>query len=401
MNFIHQHIIAFILLLWVTPSVIAQSTPCGILLTQQKEFEAGTIINLAFRTSGVTQLYCHSSYGNVMLNPNLELGNSFYTLPDFLSKKKGIIDYNLIIKGKILCSGSIHIISATKHTILESYVGPPSISAGGHDFTMMVVIPTDEYDNPLADGIAATIKHQFLESIYVDEVVTKDFIFWKNIFSKETSGRFLISGEINNVSSKEYSIEIFPAQPTDFTIDYFRKHEYADGNQITTFSTSVIKDTYGNIASDGTLVDLVIKNKKGNILNAQGSTIKGIATIEVLHPDDEEIWTVSAYVSGMATSNTITLEYASITNEIPVQLSEQNRKISVGPLKSFMNQIIPDGAIVRLHISQQGNIIETKISTSRNGIVEFLLPEGFYKSGKYSFTIEALGIKKSFNDVEL
>ncbi len=404
MKLYNKHIV-IVLLLWVISSffmrLVAQTESKVLLLTQQKVFEAREQITLEFQTSENALLYCHSSYGNALVYPNLELGKGFYCLPEFLSEKKGSIDFDLIAQGEKWYSGSIQIINSTQETILESYIGPPSISAGTHDFTMMTVIPTDEYDNPLADGTKATIKHHFLETITNESVETKDFIFWKTIFSRESSGRLLVSANINEISSKEFSIEVFPAQPTNFTIDYTRKHHYADGNQITTFTTSVINDAYGNIISDGTLVEVVIKNAKGGILKAQGSTIKGIANIEVLHPDAPEIWEASAYVSGMATSNAITLEYHSITDQLSVVFSKQNRKITVGPLKSFMKQLVPDGVVVKLHILKNGVLLDTEVATSNKGMVTFVLHKGFYESGTYSFQLEALGIIKTYSNIEL
>ena len=60
---------------------------------------------------------------------------------------------------------------------------------------------------------------------------------------------------------KKFDVNIMPSIPTNFTISTHRNHTYADGNQITTFSTSIIKDTLGNTVSDGTYVEFYIRNK--------------------------------------------------------------------------------------------------------------------------------------------
>ena len=378
----------------------AQKKPLAQLLTQTASFEAGSPVVLKFNTNLAVSLYCNGSYGGTLVHSDTD--EASFKLPKFLTSKKGIIDYTLIANGESIITGSI-LITASKETnkTLESYIGPPSISAGGNDYTMLVVIPADIFDNPIANKTPVKIKHQFLENRTVSTEKTSDFIAWKNIYSYPTSGRLLVASSVSEIQSKEFSIEVFPAQPTNFKIDYSRKHSYADGNQITTFTTSVIKDTYNNNISDGTLIDFVIKNTKGAVLKTRGSSIRGVATAAILHPNYADTWQVTAYVSGMAVSNKITLAYEAVTNKLPVAFAEKNRKITVGPLQSFMGQLIPDGAVVKLAIFQNEKLVETKLKTTGKGSVVFELEKGFYKQGLYSFKIEALGLKVEHQNMKL
>ncbi len=374
------------------------------LTTTQTVFEAGEHITLEFElsTPSVVNLICHSAYGTTIVNPNYDLANVSFTLPENISTKKGILDFKLVLKGTSLYNGSINIMANTKNkTVLESYIGPPSISAGTHDYTMLVVVPTDSYDNPIANHTPVSIKHQFLDDQKEASIKTTDLIAWKTIHSDTKSGRILVSSTLNDVSSKEFSIEVFPAQPTNFTIDYQREHIYADGNQITTFTTSVIKDTYGNTISDGTLVNFIIKNQNNSLLKTQGMSINGVATAFMLHPDHKATWEVTSQINGMATSNTIHINYKGVTEKLPVRFTNANRRISIGPLQSFMGQLIPDGAIVKLTITKNEQILETKLKTTANGMISFDLEKGFYSPGTYSFIIEALGLTSIHSNIKL
>ena len=60
-----------------------------------------------------------------------------------------------------------------------------------------------------------------------------------------------------------------------------------------------------------------------------------------------------------------------------------------------MNQLIPDGAIVKLSIFHEDKLIETEIGYSKQGLVYFYLSPEFYKEKTYSFSIETLGITKN------
>lgn len=402
---IKRHIIFIINLCFIHGVFVAflnaQNSSQVTLLTTKTTFKAGTNIVLQFNTNTPASLYCHSAYGSTVVQSNTNEQGSF-TLPAFLASKKGVIDYTLFANGSSLHKGHISVIASdVSYKSLESYIGPPSISAGGNDYTMLVVIPTDTFDNPVASQTPVAMKHQFLNNQVITTEKTTNFIAWKNIYSYPVSGRMLVASSTNKVQSQEFSIEVFPAQPTNFTIGYERKHSYADGNQITTFSTSVIKDKYNNSISDGTLVDFVIKNNKGMVLKAQGSSINGVASSKMLHPDHPNTWQVTAYVSGMAVSNTITLNYTAATTKLPIAFAEKNRSITVGPLQSFMGQLIPDGAIVKLLIYTNNRLLETKQQTTRKGNAIFTLEQGFYASGTYSFTIQALGLEKNYQNIKL
>ena len=379
---------------------VDSSQVSAVLKSKKKIYNAGEEIQLIFELNAPvsTQLFLHSSFGNTLLVSE----NGQFTLPKFLSNNKGIIHYTLLQNSEELLSGIIKVLANTStKVLLESYIGPPSIIAGGNDYTMPVIIPTDIYDNPLPDSTVVSLNHQFLSNEKEEIVYTKDIIGWKNIFSYDQSGRLLLSTKVKETSSKEFSIVVFPALPEDFQITAERKHAYADGNQITEFITSMLKDEYGNIISNGTLVTFQIKNKKGVLLKTQASTIRGIATAKILHPDHEDSWEIKAFVSGIAESNTIQIEYESVLHDFKVQFSENNREIMVGPLVSFMEQLIPDGATVILRISQEGDLIDTKMKTSSNGVVRFKVSEGFYPNGNYDVTIKALGVEKQYKNISI
>ena len=130
---------------------------------------------------------------------------------------------------------------------IESYLGPPSILAGGNQYSMLITIPTDDLDNPLKDFTKILIKRQFLAEEQEEGIYMKNLIGFQNIFSPIKSGRMLISSYVNGLDSKEFSLNIMPATAISFEIAAERNHEYADGNQIVTFSTTKIIDSYNNM----------------------------------------------------------------------------------------------------------------------------------------------------------
>lgn len=372
------------------------------LITTQTNFEVGNTVVLKFTASEDEKplLYCSNSYGSTLISGELKDNFIQYKIPENITRKIGIVNWKLINEVNAI-SGQFSINPKAEVATMETYIGPPSIEAGGTDYTMLVVIPTDSLDNPVPTNTLVNAKFQFLNSEEKEAVFTKNLIAYRNINSKKESGRMLVSSESLGVNSKEFTINVAAAIPTDFTISAKRPHEYSDGNQITTFSTSIIKDKQNNVVSDGTFVTFYITNSKGNILKTTGTTIKGIAHAKIIHPDYADSWSIKAYVDGMAESNSIALSYKQVIKDFDVVFSNNNRSITVGPLQSFMQQMIPDGLHVKLNIYKDNELIDTIIKTSFNGYVNYNLKPAIYKNDDYSFSIETAGLKKEIKTTKL
>jgi hypothetical protein len=370
--------------------------------TTQQEFTAGETIILTFSGTqdASIKLYCANSYGTTIIKPTIENQQLQYMLPTQITSKIGMVNWKLLDKTTSL-SGSFKIIPQTQPVAMETYVGPPSIEAGEIDYTMLVVIPTDALDNPLKENTDVILKRQFLANQQEETIQTKNLLAYQRIYAPTESGRMLLATECLELNSKEYTVNIMPAISTDFEIFAKRPHEYADGNQITTFTTSVLRDKNNNVISDGSYVEFFITNNDGNLLKTAGMTIDGVATAKMIHPDHAETWNIKAYVKGISESNTISLRYTQVIEDFTVKFSENNRNIEVGPLQSFMKQLIPDGLQVSLTISQNGKTLETYIKESRDGFANFELNPNIFKDGNYDLEITTAGITKTFQAKKL
>jgi hypothetical protein len=366
------------------------------LLSKERSFKAGENIILRFSASNneIPNLYCTHSYGTTVIEPVLKKNTMEYHIPQSIGNKSGVVFWQLINQN---LSGQFEIIPKAKVNSLETYIGPPSIAAGGTDYAMLVVIPTDDLDNPLQVNTPVNIKHWFLASQENDTVHTKNFIAYKNIYSKPETGRILIATDCLGNDSKEYDITILAAPPTNFTISATRHHDYADGNQITQFSTSILKDTYNNVVNDGTYVEFLITNSEGNNLKTSGTTIKGVATASLIHPDYKTQWAIQAFVNGMAKSNSITLNYKQVITDFDIAF--KNNTVTVGPLKSFMTQLIPDGLQVSLSIVKEGTVIYSTIKPSKAGYANFNLKQLNLEQGIYSIRVTTARLEKTLQNI--
>ncbi|WBU90565.1 Ig-like domain-containing protein [Cellulophaga omnivescoria] len=369
------------------------------LITSKKNYTVSDSISLEFSTNQQNNaiLVLKNAYGITAIKPKLNSTKLTYKIPSNFTKIVGNLKWLLVLDNSTKLQGTLNITPETNnYPKLETYLGPRSIVAGGKDFSMLVNAPTDRFDNPLQTGTKVAIKHQFKKEVITDTLRVKNLVAWTNIFSPQKTGRILITSLVDSTKSKELTTVILPDNASNFTVDYSRNHKYADGNQIITFTTSTIKDNHGNVVSDGTLVLFTVKDSMGNLLQTNGTTINGVAIAKLLHPSKKESWTVTAYVTGAAKSDPIMVDFSSAIKDYKIQLSTNNRIITIGPIESFMQQFVPDGLTVTVCIyTKDGKLLNTIKTTSLKGIAKFNFDENFYKEGTYNIKIEAAGIIKN------
>ena len=404
MNKTKTYILLLLVILTTSFVIITDKEEYVIKLESTKEvFNAGEEIVLTFTFSGekMPELYFSNSYGSSISSPIKKENRLVYDLTQDLNHRTGFVNWKLTLDDKTSIEGSFEIIPDKKVDRIESYLGPNSIQAGDKDFAMMVLLLHDKYGNPAADSTQATFKSQYLtdESSFIES--SFNLISYRNFYATKKAGRILVSSESDNTFSKEYTIDVLPNIPTDFTISTSRNHTYADGNQLTKFSTSIIKDVNDNIVSDGTFVNFFIRNKKGHILKTSGTTIRGIATASMIHPDSPDEWQVKAYIPGMAESDEIKLAYKRAIQDFQISFDIETSTLNVFDLKSFMNQFIPDGQRVTLHIVKDKKRVATLYETSKNGEASFMLKEKILSKGSYEFEVHVAGLSTTISHQSL
>jgi len=368
-------------------------------LKKKNTYTAGDSISLFFSANRLDlpyKLQLKNAFGTVVISKKEQKGQLVYSVPHNFTRKSGICQWKLVHKGEILDNGNLYIKSNTaKETRLETYFGPRSITAGLQDYSMLVLAPTDIYDNMLDYGTEMLIKSQFLENIQAQKVATKNLVAWHRIPSKTKSGKILVTAICNGTSTKEHTTIVFPALATDFKISANANHDFADGNQIIELETDIIKDAFGNKISDGTLVNFRIKDSKNTQLFTIGTTINGIAKAKILHPSEASQWKITAYITGASKSNSIAMNFKAAVKDFETSFSNGNRTITIKPLKSFMDQIVPDGILVQLDIyASNGTHLETKKTSTKKGVSSFYIRPEYFPNGRYRLVIKAAGITK-------
>ncbi len=361
--------------------------------------EVGNQFELQFNLTGdgIPMLLLENSYGPKLFKPEITDNIAKFVIPEKHTYQSGRYDWKLLANLKLMVSGSFHLRPKGEAHTIETYFGPRSIRAGGKDYSMLVAIPTDIFDNPISDSTKVNIMQQMDNETILHQTILRDGFAWQLLYSGERTGRMLVGASTTGARSKELTSMISPSNATDFIIEFVRVHEFADGNQVIDFRTSVIQDEFGNTIGDGTFVNFIVQTKNSIKLQTSGNTLAGVATGRMLHPTEADQWQISAFVTGEAKSNTIVANFKPAVTDFEVHFSKNNRQISVGPILGFMQQLVPDGLKIELDIySENDDLIATKTGYSRLGVVQFELENEFYPNGKYYLKLKLAGLMKEY-----
>ncbi len=116
------------------------------------------------------------------------------------------------------------------------------------------------------------------------------------------------------------------------------------------------------------------------------------ATGQILHPDHPDKYNIKAFVTGIAESKTISANYKPLISSFKYSFTNNNRTLIVGPIKSFMSQLIPDGIKVVVKVFHNNNLVTTLQEDTSRGVAKFNFSADFFKEKNYRFEIITLGI---------
>ena len=372
------------------------------LLTQTTKVVAQDRVQLRFETEAEDlKLLVSNALGSTVLEPETTSTQQSFLIKAPYANASGKLDWKLIHNKNILMQGSLNIKPDTsKIAAIESYLGPQRILAGGADFAQLTLLATDVYDNLLPDATSLTLATRFKEQQQTEALRVKNRIAWKNLFSPQKTGTMFTAVHLNERSSKLQTIYIDAHLATDFNITYERPNPFADADQITTFKTGTIKDQYGNLISDATLVNFVIKTQDSQLLQTSGATLNGVAQAQILHPNRAQNWEVQAFITGIAESNALTIAYAPALDAFPLEWDETKAVVKVGPLTGKLQQLLAEGTPVVLQLKSTKGTYTLEKKT-QEGKVEFQLNTSFYKPGIYDLKVTVLGVSKTIEKINL
>lgn len=320
-------------------------------------------------------LIVRSPYGSQLIHPssNEDSKNRVtYVITETITQQSGILDWTLI-NGKENINGQIQINPEITTKEIEVYIGPTTLMAGSRRSGMTTAVLTDRYDNVISDNHLAQLTRSTQGYPKKQDLRVKDGVIHYYHDATTKSGNIFTSVSSDLSNSEEYTYQVNAGIPTSCLLSTDPQHYFADGSTPLTLETNQLVDTYGNIVENGTLVSFIAIDKKGNISKTDGYTIDGIAKGIIVHPAYSTALTAHAIVSNIK-SNTIRITFDEVIDKLPLTFNNAGL-LTVGPLQSYMGQMIPDGLPITLKIYKYNEVIHTTTLYSEKGSVSLSLPQ--------------------------
>jgi len=180
---------------------------------------------------------------------------------------------------------------------------------------------------------------------------------YHRIYAPDKNGYGTVSVAYQNLGHRDFRLDFYANDPDNYDISYHKQHDYADGQQLIDFKTSVITDDNDNLIGNGTIVSFYITDTQGKHSVITAQSIDGVASFSIPAPTYASTWTVTSEIPYYAKSNQIYLSFKSSIKEAPVLVLDEHI-VQIGPVKAFMNQFAKDGTYVYLKLyNQQDTLI--------------------------------------------
>ena len=289
------------------------------------------------------QLLVNNSWGSWWLLAE----NKKFILPDSLMQQAGNMNLSLFYSSKEIASKNIYVKPLASAEPLETYLGAKSILADKEHWAMIVAIPVDKYKNAVAENTKVEYQfHRPNESQETYQEATKHLVSYKKIEAQTKTGKTIVGVKAGNAIGKEKELLEVAGYPTSFSIYAAETYLYADARQYFKLQTSALKDKFGNVVADGTLVSFTIKDTDATLRQLTAYTLNGVAELLVQNPSLAGNLGIVASIYGDVQSNRLTLNFRKSLENFEIQFKKDKKQLIVGPLMGALGQYMPDGAEV-------------------------------------------------------
>lgn len=225
--------------------------------------------------------------------------------------------------------------------------GPRSVVADGAHWTMVSVLPTDEFGNGVVDGTPVLLDVRRADGTTERiEATIEELGVGVRVLSGTTAGVMTIRTTVDGAIGPEVEVAEVPGPPVAFTAVWDVEHERADGRSIGIVRTSRLRDRFGNVLLDGTAVRLQGSSPDGRF-SMTAVTIDGRATFHVEAPARPGAVSGTVEVGGVR-APIESIEAAAALEDFGIELTTGplGVEVTIGPVVTLLGGFAADGTEV-------------------------------------------------------
>lgn len=334
------------------------------------------------------------SYGHNLLRAKFEQGLAWFKFPPEMTVRSGITQ---LTASADQASGqtSLFILPDQPIEPIQPLIGARSIIADGEHWAMAVVIPFDQFGNPIAEGTPVNMRSLHpQQQLKTYQPKIEHLMAWQRIYSSTSAGRTIISANIGAVHGPEGVLLEIPGWPVPFALYSDPQTLPADGFQLLTLRSDMIRDQHANIMPDGTLVNFVVDGPTGDRRVLPTVTVDGIAETTMQAPLIPGTYTIQAAVYGMA-SDPLVVHFTPgpAVGRFSVRVTPDPLNdallVKAGPITGALDQYVPDGTPAYFSLVDEGGKEQRLTAVVDTGYATLSLRRILLPSGQYNISVSA------------
>jgi len=331
------------------------------------------------------------AYGDIPYIEETRRGDTVYfAIAEQTFQRSGTVILSLCQKGQILDQKSLKILPLSPIGIIETYAGEKTMFVKSDQTAMVVAIPKDTFGNPSMAGtqVQYALRYPGAPVSILNDVINK-IVSAQFIGTGPQTGKILIGVSSGEANSIEETIGLTPTWPSKFNIQAEAWFPFADSRQNIIVRTDFIRDGWGNVVTDGTLIHFVVEEDGIQVAKYRGYSSSGAAQIQIENPDHAADWKIYALSEGGIRSNTINLHFDVYIQDLPFYYDSKQKGIVVGPVSGTLGQMVTDDLEVQVILEHSDNEYRF-FGLTENGFCTVLLPDTF-PPGRYQCQVLAGG----------
>lgn len=272
---------------------------------------------------------------------------------------------------------------------IRPLVGARSIIANGATWSMVVVIPHDQFGNPIADASLVDITAQ-RPNQQLTRLTTKTdhLLAWQRLYSQTVAGKTLISVQSQSRFGPQAELLEVAGWPVQINVELAQPMPRisADGYTFLPIQTNLIQDAFGNVMPDGTSVVFEVDDGLGQKRSINSVTIRGVAEAQILSPNRATRLTIQARIFRIISAPLVIDVPSDGAADFMLQAVVATDVISItaGPIIGSLQQYVPDGTIALLQVNGPTRVEHTTDVVA--GYLQTTIRRSLLPSGRYLLT---------------
>lgn len=264
-------------------------------------------------------------------------------------------------------------------------VAPKTTVAGSNETSMGIVVPFDRFGNLVRSGTPLTFTVRRPDETRAKlPAIIQNGVGWREIGSGRVAGDTAVTAAVGAAAGVGARLREVPNTAVRVALVEMEEVFSADSRTLVPLQTEPLRDRFGNLLSDGTLVEFIVAGQDGTAY-LTGIIINGVAQTTLQAPLEPQTMRVTARV-GDVESAPLLLEFVQFVEPFVVTLRadvDQNALfVESGTLES--GAIVPDGSVGRILLARDGVLVRDFSAETQLGRIHETIYLSELSSGSYT-----------------